>query len=343
MGTEGTFGMPKVAINGLGRIGRAALKILQDVEGIEVAAVNDVIGVEDLAYLLAHDSVYGRYGRPVTADGDALVIDGRRVPVYSARDPSTLPWQDLGVDLVFECTGVFRREEELRRHLQAGARFVILSAPARTETVATVVHGVNQAPDGLQVISCASCTTNCITPVVEVLDRRIGIERAIMSTVHAYTAGQRLVDGPSKDVRRGRAAGVNMVPATTGAALATTRALPELAGRFDGVAIRVPVPVGSIADITMVTTRPTSAEEVNGLFREEAAADRYRGVLGVSDEPLVSTDIIGDPRASVIDTGLTRVVDSTLVKVMSWYDNEWGFSHQMVREAITVLGMNHAS
>ncbi|MFH9229911.1 type I glyceraldehyde-3-phosphate dehydrogenase [Streptomyces lydicus] len=334
--------MPKVAINGLGRIGQAALKILQDVEGIEVAAVNDLIGVEELAYLLAHDSVYGRYGRPVTAVGDALVIDGRRVPVYGARDPATLPWRDLGVDLVFECTGVFRHEEELRRHLQAGARFVILSAPARTETVATVVHGVNRAPDGLQVISCASCTTNCITPVVEVLDRRIGIERAIMSTVHAYTAGQRLVDGPSKDVRRGRAAGVNMVPATTGAALATTRALPELAGRFDGVAIRVPVPVGSIADITMVTTRPTSAEEVNGLFREEAATDRYRGVLCVSDEPLVSTDIIGDPRASVIDSGLTRVVDGTLVKVMSWYDNEWGFSHQMVREALTVLGMNHA-
>jgi glyceraldehyde 3-phosphate dehydrogenase len=334
--------MPKVAINGLGRIGRAALKILQNVKGVEVAAVNDLIGVDDLAYLLAHDSVYGRYGKPVAADGDALVIDGRRVPVYGARDPATLPWRDLGIDLVFECTGMFRREEELRRHLQAGARFVILSAPARTETVATVVHGVNQAPDGLQVVSCASCTTNCITPVVEVLGRRIGIERAIMSTVHAYTAGQRLIDGPSKDVRRGRAAGVNMVPATTGAALATTRALPELAGRFDGVAIRVPVPVGSIADITMVTNRPTSAEEVNDLFREEAASDRYRDVLGVSDEPLVSTDIIGDPRASVIDSGLTRVVDGTLVKVMSWYDNEWGFTHQMVREALTVLGLNHA-
>jgi glyceraldehyde 3-phosphate dehydrogenase len=333
--------MPKVAINGLGRIGRAALKILQDVEGVEVVAVNDLIGVDDLAYLLAHDSVYGRYSKPVAGEGDALVIDGRRVPVYGARDPATLPWRDLGIDLVFECTGVFRREEELRRHLQAGARFVILSAPARTETVATVVHGVNQAPDGLQIISCASCTTNCITPVVEVLDRRIGIERAVMSTVHAYTGGQRLVDGPSKDVRRGRAAGVNMVPATTGAALATTRALPELAGRFDGVAIRVPVPVGSIADITLVTTRPTSAEEVNGLFREEAASDRYRGVLGVTDEPLVSTDIIGDPRASVIDTGLTRVVDGTLVKVMSWYDNEWGFTHQMVREALSVLGVSH--
>ncbi|MFE1754165.1 type I glyceraldehyde-3-phosphate dehydrogenase [Streptomyces anandii] len=335
--------MPKVAINGLGRIGRAALKILQDVESVEVAAVNDLIEADNLAYLLAHDSVYGRYGKPVNVTGDGkLSIDGRPLPVYAERDPARLPWRDLGVDLVLECTGVFRREEELRRHLDAGARFVILSAPARTETVATVVHRVNRAPQDRQVISCASCTTNCITPVVEVLHRRIGIERAIMSTVHAYTANQRLVDGPSKDVRRGRAAGVNMVPATTGAALATTRALPELAGRFDGVAIRVPVPVGSIADVTLVTTRATSAEEVNEVFREEAASDRYRGVLGVTEEPLVSTDIIGDPRASVIDTGLTRVVDGTLVKVMSWYDNEWGFTHQMVREALSVLGVSHA-
>jgi glyceraldehyde 3-phosphate dehydrogenase len=310
--------MPKVAINGLGRIGRAALKILWDVEGVEVAAVNDLVAADNLAYLLAHDSVYGRYPKTVTAADGSLVIDGRPVPVYTARDPVELPWRDLGIDLVFECTGAFRREEELQRHLQAGARFVILSAPARTETVATVVHGVNHAPDGRQVISCASCTTNCITPVVEVLQRRIGIERAIMSTVHAYTATQQLIDGPSRDVRRGRAAGINMVPATTGAALATTRALPALAGRFDGVAIRVPVPVGSIADIVAVTGRPTSAEEVNDVFREEAATDRYRGVLGVAEEPLVSTDIVGGPRASVIDAAMTRVVDGTLVKVMSW-------------------------
>ncbi|MGC9540549.1 type I glyceraldehyde-3-phosphate dehydrogenase [Streptomyces sp. UG1] len=334
--------MPKIAINGLGRIGRAALKILREVEGVQVAAVNDLIEVDNLAYLLAHDSVYGRYDKPVTVTDDGMLsIDGHAVRVYAERDPARLPWRDLGIDLVLECTGVFRREEELRWHLEAGARFVILSAPARTETVATVVHRVNQAPTDRQVISCASCTTNCITPVVEVLDRRIGVERAIMSTVHAYTAGQQLVDGASKDVRRGRAAGVNMVPATTGAAQATTRALPALAGRFDGVAIRVPVPVGSIADITMVTVRPTSTEEVNGLFREEAATDRYRGVLGIAEEPLVSTDIIGDPRASVIDTGLTMVVDGTLVKVMSWYDNEWGFTHQMVREALSVLGVSH--
>ncbi|RAG83342.1 type I glyceraldehyde-3-phosphate dehydrogenase [Streptacidiphilus pinicola] len=331
--------MPKVAINGLGRIGRAALKILWDVEGVEVAAVNDLIAADNLAYLLAHDSVYGRYPKNVsTADG-ALVIDGRSVPVHAVRDPAGLPWRELGIDLVLECTGVFRREGELQRHLQAGARFVILSAPARTETVATVVHGVNRTPDGPQVISCASCTTNCITPVVEVLERRIGVQRAVMTTVHAYTASQQLIDGPSRDFRRGRAAAVNMVPATTGAALATARALPALAGRFDGVAIRVPVPVGSIADIVAVTSQPTSADEVNAVFREEAATDRYRGVLGLAEQPLVSTDIIGDPRASVIDAAMTRVVDGTLVKVMSWYDNEWGFTHQMIREALSMLGV----
>lgn len=332
--------MPKVAINGLGRIGRAALKILHDVGGVEIAAVNDLVDAGNLAYLLAHDSVYGRYGKTVTASDAALSIDGHRVPVYAERDPARLPWKELGIDLVLECTGAFRHEGELRRHLQAGARFVILSAPARTETVATVVHGVNQAPDGGQVISCASCTTNCITPVVEVLHRRIGVERAIMSTVHAYTSTQQLVDGPSRDVRRGRTAGVNMVPASTGAAQATTRALPALAGRFDGVAIRVPVPVGSIADIVAVTARPTTAEEVNDLFRQEAGTDRYRDVLAVTEEPLVSTDIIGDPRASVIDAAMTRVVDGTLVKIMSWYDNEWGFTHQMVREALSVLGVS---
>ncbi|HEX5403303.1 MAG TPA: type I glyceraldehyde-3-phosphate dehydrogenase, partial [Pseudonocardiaceae bacterium] len=189
-------------------------------------------------------------------------------------------------------------------------------------------------------ISCASCTTNCITPVMEILDRRVGVAKAVMTTVHAYTASQQLIDGPSKDFRRGRAGAVNMLPASTGAALATTRALPELAGRFDGVALRVPLPVGSIADIVAVTTRPTSVVEVNDVFREEAGSDRYRDVLGVAEDPIVSTDIIGDPRASVIDAAMTRVVDGTLVKIMSWYDNEWGFTHQMVREALAVLGLD---
>jgi glyceraldehyde 3-phosphate dehydrogenase len=284
--------------------------------------------------------VYGRYDISVAANGDSLIVGGQPIRVYSRRDPSELPWGELGVDLVFECTGAFRDEPELAKHLDAGARFVILSAPARAESIATVVHGANHAAADQRVISCASCTTNCITPVVEVLHRRIGIARAVMTTVHAYTSTQQLVDGPSKDFRRGRAGAVNLLPASTGAALATTKAMPELAGRFDGVALRVPIAVGSIADITMVTTRPTSVIEVNDVVREEARTDRYRRVLGVAEDPIVSSDIIGDPRASVVDAAMTRVVDGTLVKIMSWYDNEWGFTHQMVREALAMLGVD---
>jgi glyceraldehyde 3-phosphate dehydrogenase len=331
--------MASIAINGLGRVGRAALKIIEQADGAGVVAVNDLVPPDNLAYLLRYDTVYGRWHETVTADGDALVVAGRKISVLARRDPAELPWRELGVDLVLECTGAFRREEDLRKHLAAGARMVILSAPARTETVATVVHGVNQAPPDEQVISCASCTTNCITPVAEVLDRRFGVRQAIMTTVHAYTSSQHLIDGPARDFRRGRAGAANMLPASTGAALATTKALPALAGRFDGVAIRVPLPVGSIADVTAVTARPVTREEVNDAFREEAASDRYRGILGVAEDPVVSADIIGDPRASVVDAAMTRVVDGALVKVMSWYDNEWGFACQMIREAFSSLGL----
>ena len=243
-----------------------------------------------------------------------------------------LPWRDLGVDLVLECTGVFTTAEDLTKHVEAGAEYVVLSAPTKSEAVPTVVHGVNR-PDGEpQIISCASCTTNCITPVIEVAHRRFGVERAVMKTVHAYTAGQQLVDGPSKNFRRGRAGAANLVPTSTGAAQATIRAVPELAGRFDGIAVRAPIPVGSVADIVFVVARPTTAEEINDAYRD-AAYERYQGILGVSEDPLVSSDIVGDPRAAIVDLELTRVVDGTLVKVMAWYDNEWGFTHQMIREA----------
>jgi glyceraldehyde 3-phosphate dehydrogenase len=330
--------MPTVAINGLGRIGRVALKILLDSEGLEVAAVNDIAAADNLAYLLKYDSVYGRYHRQVSAEDGALVVDDRRIPVFGKRDPSALPWGDLGVDLVLECTGVFTTEEDLGRHIRAGASYVILSAPTKSENVPTVVHGVNR-PDGEpRIISCASCTTNCISPVIEIAQRRIDVERAVMTTVHAYTATQQLVDSPSKGFRRGRAAAVNLVPASTGAARATTRAVPELTGRFDGLAVRAPIPVGSIADIVFVASRATTAQEVNDAFRQEAATERYQEVLGVSDDPLVSADIVGDPRAAVVDLELTIVVDGTLVKVMAWYDNEWGFTHQMIREARSILG-----
>jgi glyceraldehyde 3-phosphate dehydrogenase (phosphorylating) len=335
--------MATVAINGLGRIGRAALKILLDADSLDLVAVNDIADVHNLAYLLKYDTVYGRYPRAVTAADGALVIDGKRIPALAERDPANLPWDDLGVDLVLECTGVFTTAEDLERHVQAGASYVILSAPTKSDTVPTVVHGVNR-PDGRpQIISCASCTTNCITPVIEVAQRRLGVERAIMTTIHAYTAGQQLVDGPSKNFRRGRAGAANLVPTSTGAAQATTRAVPELAGRFDGIAVRAPIPVGSVADIVFVASRPTTAEEVNEAFRQEAATARYEGILGVSEDPLVSADIVGDPRAAILDLELTRVVDDTLVKVMAWYDNEWGFTHQMVREAQSVLGVPGAS
>jgi glyceraldehyde 3-phosphate dehydrogenase len=329
--------MPTVAINGLGRIGRAALKILVGTDGLDVVAVNDIADADNLAYLIKYDTVYGRYPGQVRAVDGALLVDGTRIAAFAERDPENLPWADLGVDLVLECTGVFRSEEGLQKHLRAGASYVILSAPTTSETVPTVVHSVNRADGVPRIISCASCTTNCITPVIEVAHRLIGVERAVMTTVHAYTAGQQLVDGPSKSFRRGRAGAANLVPASTGAARATTRAVPELAGRFDGIAVRAPIPVGSVADIVFVAGRPTTVEEVNDAFRQEAAAERYQGILGVSDDPLVSADIVGDPRAAVIDLDLTRVVDGTLVKVMAWYDNEWGFTHQMIREARSIL------
>jgi glyceraldehyde 3-phosphate dehydrogenase (phosphorylating) len=331
--------VPTVAINGLGRIGRAALKILLDDDALDLVAFNDIADVDNLTYLIRYDTVYGRYHREVNHVEGALVVDGKRISAFSERDPANLPWGELGVELVLECTGVFKAAEELERHVRAGASYVILSAPTESEAVPTVVHDVNR-PDGRpQLISCASCTTNCITPVIEVADRRFGVERALMTTVHAYTAGQQLVDGPSKSFRRGRAGAANLVPTSTGAARATIRAVPGLAGRFDGIAVRAPIPVGSIADIVFVASRPTVAAEVNEAFRQEAATARYEGILGVSEDPLVSADIVGDPRAAIIDLELTRVVDGTLVKVMAWYDNEWGFTRQMIREARDILGV----
>jgi glyceraldehyde 3-phosphate dehydrogenase (phosphorylating) len=328
----------RVAINGLGRIGRAILKLVVDEPALELVAVNDLVEVENLAYLLRFDTVYGRYSKPVAVDGNDLVVDGRKVRTMRSREPAELPWSELSVDLVFECTGMFTRRADLEKHIRAGARFVLLSAPSHGGEVETVVHGANVPRGTASIISCASCTTNCITPLVEVIGRRIGIEKAVMTTVHAYTSSQSVVDGPRRQFRRGRAAGANLVPTTTGAALATTRALPQYAGLFDGIALRAPVPIGSIADITLLASRKTSVGEVNQVLTEEAATDRYAGVLGVSRDPLVSSDIIGDPRASIVDLELTKVIDGDLVKVLSWYDNEWGYANQMLREARSLAG-----
>ena len=327
--------MAKVAINGLGRIGRATFKIILNTPELELIAVNDVVPADNLAYLLKYDTVYGRYERTVEVGGDALVVGGKKYQVLSEKDPAQLPWGDLGIDIVFECTGLFTRREDLEKHLQAGARFAILSAPAKSEDVVTIVHGVNQPKDeSVRIISCASCTTNCITPVVEVMGRRIGVKKAIMTTIHAYTSSQAIVDGPSKKIRRGRAGAANFVPTSTGAAIATTKALPQYKGKFDGVAVRGPIPVGSISDIVFLIEGETTVEEVNGIFKEEAESERYKGILGVAEDPIVSSDIIKDPRASVVDLGMTQVVGGDLVKVMSWYDNEWGYASQMVREAV---------
>ena len=329
--------MTKIAINGLGRIGRAAFKIILETPELELRAVNDLNAADDLAYLLNYDSVYGRYHKKVAPAPDGLTVDGKTYPVFREKDPARLPWRKLEIDIVLECTGVFNQQADLERHLAAGAKTVILSAPAKSPEIATVVHGANSTHEPTTgIISCASCTTNCITPVVEVMGRRIGVQKAIMTTVHAYTATQAIVDRPNKRRRRGRAAAVNLIPASTGAAIATTKALPQYAGKFDGIAVRVPVVIGSLADIVFLTSRRTTAEEVNTILTEEANSERYRGVLGVTDEPLVSSDIIQDPRASVVDLELTQVVDGNLVKVMSWYDNEWGYTSQMIREAVRI-------
>jgi glyceraldehyde 3-phosphate dehydrogenase len=325
--------MATVAINGFGRIGRATFKILRDTADLDVAVINDVVAPEYLAYLLKFDSVYGRYPHEVSHDEDGIIVDDRHYLVTHEKDPADLPWKARGVDIVFECTGLFTQKADLTKHLQAGAGFVILSAPSKSDDVPTVIHGVNHNGD-TTFLSCASCTTNCVTPVIEIVDRRIGIRKATMTTIHAYTSSQAIVDAPNKKMRRGRTAGVNIVPTSTGAAIATTRAVPQLKGKFDGLAVRVPVAVGSLADMVMLTTRATSAEEINSIFREEAESERYRGIVGASEQELVSSDIISDSRASIVDLTMTQVVDGDLVKIMSWYDNEWGYASQMVREAV---------
>ncbi len=332
--------MARVAINGMGRIGRAALKVIFETPQLELVAVNDIGAVENMAYLLKYDSAYGQYEKSVDVDGSNLVVDGKSIQYLSQRDPAALPWKDLNIDIVFECTGLFTKQEDAGKHLTAGAKFVVISGPTSSEDVPTIVHGVNTTSGDVRIISCASCTTNNISPVVEVISRRIGVKKAIMTTVHAYTATQMLVDAPGgkKDMRRGRAAAANIVPSSTGAAIATTKALPDLAGKFDGVALRVPVIVGSMADIVFVTERPTTVEEVGSILREESESERYRGILGVTDEPIVSSDIIQDARASIVSLDLIQVVDGDLVKVMTWYDNEWGFTNQMIKEALAVTG-----
>jgi glyceraldehyde 3-phosphate dehydrogenase len=323
----------KVAINGMGRIGRAVLKVLFDEPGLELVAVNDLLPAEQLAYLLKFDSVYGRFVKDVRPSAGRLQVAEKEVQVFAEKDPARLPWMSLGADIVFECTGRFTDREGMSGHLRAGAHHVLLSAQSKSDDIPTVVYGVNSPGREDNLVSCASCTTNCITPVVEVMGRRIGTRKIAFTTVHAYTASQNIVDGPAGKWRRGRAGAANLVPTDTGAARATIRALPEYRDRFDGIAIRAPVPSGSLSDMVFLTERETTEDEVKAMFREESQTTRYAGVLGVSDEEIVSSDIVGDPRASIVDLKMTQVIDGDLVKILSWYDNEWGYASQMVRVA----------
>ncbi|MDA1330296.1 MAG: type I glyceraldehyde-3-phosphate dehydrogenase [Chloroflexi bacterium] len=325
--------MAKVAINGLGRIGRATLKVVLQTPDLELVAVNDIANPENIAYLIKYDTVYGRFGNDVTAKDGKLTIDGKSFDFLSERDPANLPWKKLNVDIVFESTGFFTEKEGASKHVEAGAKFVIISAPTKSEDLPTIVHGVSGTDNHAQIISCASCTTNSITPVVEVIGRHFGIQKAILTTIHGYTASQSLVDGPHAKFRRGRAGAANLVPTSTGAAIATTKALPEYSGKFDGVSVRVPVPVGSISDLVFLTEKNTTEQEINQVLTKESATDRYREVMRVTTDPIVSSDIIGDTHAAIIDAEMTKVVDGNLVKIFSWYDNEWGYTNQMVRRA----------
>lgn len=328
-----------IAINGMGRIGRAALKVIFETDGLELVAVNDIVPIENIIYLIKYDSVYGIYDRDVSQDGQSIIVDGSKIKYSTIRNPEDLPWKEMEIDLVIESTGLFTSQLDAEKHIKAGAITVVISAPSKSNDTPTVVHGVNSDDGKVSVFSCASCTTNNISPVVEILGRRIGIKKAIMTTVHAYTASQTIVDGPSKkNFRMGRTGATNLVPTTTGAAIATTRALPEYTGKFDGVAIRTPIPVGSISDLVFVTEKPVTVEEVNAIFEEESRTDRYSKVLTTTRDPLVSSDIVKSPYASTIDLGMTRVVDGDLLKVMTWYDNEWGFTNQMIRQILEIKG-----
>ena len=326
----------KVGINGFGRIGRAAFKIALNSKGIVVSAINDLTDAKTLAHLLLYDSVYGRYEKNVGNSEGAITVDGKRFPILSEKDPKKLPWKKLGVDIVLESTGRFTTRELAGGHLAAGARAVVISAPADSNDVPTYLLGVNQKDLKKEdrIISNASCTTNSIAPIAAILDRAFGVKKASMTTIHSYTADQNLVDGPHKDLRRGRAAAFNIVPTTTGAALTTTKVLPGLVGRFDGLAIRVPTIVGSLSDFTLLLKRPVTVEEVNNIFIKASKSSEYKGIVAVSDEPLVSSDIIKNPNSTIIDLGFTNVIDGDLLKVVAWYDNEWGYANRLVELAI---------
>ena len=332
--------MVKVAINGFGRIGRNAFKILTGRKDAEVVAINDITDAATLAHLLKYDSSYGTYDKTVTSDEKSIIVDGKVIPIYAEKDPHNLPWKDLGVDVVIESTGFFTKPEDAHAHIDAGARRVIISAPAKGDGAKTIVLGVNEEiiEDTDEIISNASCTTNCIAPIMKVLEEEFGIEKAMMTTVHSYTGSQRLLDAPAKDLREARSAAENIVPTTTGASKAAALTIPSLKGKFNGLSVRVPTPVVSLSDITAVIKRDTTKEELTELFKRIAKEPYYEGIIGATEEELVSSDFIGDPHSCVVDLPLLDVVGGNMIKVVAWYDNEWGYSNRLVELTVDYGG-----
>lgn len=328
--------MVRLAINGFGRIGRCAFKIAFERSDAEIIAINSLGDTKTFAHLLKYDSAYGVYDHDISYDDKHLIIDNRKILFLSEPDPLKLPWDKLQIDTVLECTGVFCNPADARQHIKAGARKVVISAPAKGPGAKTVVLGVNEevvtADD--EVLSCASCTTNCIAPAMKILEDNFGIEKAMMTTVHSYTASQKLVDDAAKDIREARAAAVNIIPTTTGASKATALTIPSLEGKFDGLSVRVPNLVVSLADITAVLKRKTTIDELNGVFERAASEPYYEGILGVTHDELVSSDFRGDAHSAVVDLPLTNVVDGDLIKLVVWYDNEWGYSNRLVELAV---------
>ncbi len=347
--------MTKIAINGFGRIGRLFFKQAFDLSSealakgeqppFNIVAVNDLGDLDNLAYLLKYDTVYGRYQKQVVADKmtSTLIVDGKSVKVLQIKDPAQLPWKDLGIDIAIEATGIFESYEKAKVHLTAGAKRVVITAPAKDADGSadgggkTILMGVNDGEMKTTVLtSNGSCTTNAASPIIQIMSENPGIEKAILNTIHGYTATQNLVDGPEKgdDYRRGRAAAQNIVPSATGAAIAVTRAVKELEGKFDGISIRVPVASGSIADITFVAKRKVTVEEINDIFKKAAAEPKWQGILKVTEDQIVSSDIIGEPYGAIVDLKFTKVVDGNLVKVLSWYDNEYGYVSTLVKHVL---------
>lgn len=333
----------KIAINGFGRIGRLFFRKVWGREDMEIIAINDLGNVENLAYLLKYDTVYGRFSAQVAVKSNSLIIDGQEIKVFQEKEPRNLPWKDLDIDVVVEATGVFDSFEKSKPHLEAGAKRVVITAPAKDQDCdfgQTVLVGINEEElKSCQISSNASCTTNAVSPVIQILSENPGIKKAVLSTTHGYTATQNLVDGPTrgKDFRRGRAAAQNIIPSTTGAAIAVTRAIKSLEGKFDGIALRVPTVTGSIADITFVAQRKTSVEEINNILTEASQSPRWKDIMKVTYDPIVSSDIIGEPYGAIVDLSFTKVIDGDLVKVLSWYDNEMGYVATLVKHVEKIL------